>query len=192
MNSEFVLHISKHCIYLFGAVLGLRCRAGFSLVAVCRCLIAVASLVAQHGLQGVRASAVAACGLESTGSVIVARGLSCMVHRLSCCGMCHLPGPGIEPMSPKLAGGFFTTELSGKPPVLHILSFQMIFFGGAYCVVCRILAPQPGIKPMPSAVEVWGLNHWTTRELLQIVIYGDIVHSVYMHFLLLIKCKRIT
>ena len=115
-----------------------------------------------------------------------------MVHRLSCCGMCHLPGPGIEPMSPKLAGGFFTTELSGKPPVLHILSFQMIFFWGAYCVVCRILAPQPGIKPMPSAVEVWGLNHWTTRELLQIVIYGDIVHSVYMHFLLLIKCKRIT
>ena len=122
----------------------------------------------------------------------MARGLSCMVHRLSSCGMCDLPGPGIEPMSPKLAGGFFTTELSVKPPVLHILSFQMIFFWGAYCVVCRILAPQPGIKPMPSAVEVWGLNHWTTRELPQIVIYGDIVHSVYMHFLLLIKCKRIT
>ena len=26
-----------------------------------------------------------------------------------------LPDPGIEPMSPELAGGFFTTELSGKP-----------------------------------------------------------------------------
>ena len=27
-----------------------------------------------------------------------------------------LPDPGIEPMSPALAGGFFTAELPGKPP----------------------------------------------------------------------------
>ena len=26
-----------------------------------------------------------------------------------------LPDPGIEPMSPALAGEFFTTEISGKP-----------------------------------------------------------------------------
>ena len=26
-----------------------------------------------------------------------------------------LPDPGIEPMSPALAGGFFSTELPGKP-----------------------------------------------------------------------------
>ena len=26
-----------------------------------------------------------------------------------------LPAPGIEPMSPALAGGFFTTEPPGKP-----------------------------------------------------------------------------
>ena len=26
-----------------------------------------------------------------------------------------LPNPGIKPMSPALAGGFFTTELPGKP-----------------------------------------------------------------------------
>ena len=31
--------------------------------------------------------------------------------------MWDLPEPGIEPMSPSLAGGFFTTEpISGKPP----------------------------------------------------------------------------
>ena len=29
----------------------------------------------------------------------------------------HLPDPGIEPMSPVLAGGFFTTEPPGKPVV---------------------------------------------------------------------------
>ena len=30
-------------------------------------------------------------------------------------GTWDLPRPGIEPMSPALAGGFFTTELPGKP-----------------------------------------------------------------------------
>ena len=30
------------------------------------------------------------------------------------CSMWDLPGPGIEPMSPALAGGFFTTEPPGK------------------------------------------------------------------------------
>ena len=28
----------------------------------------------------------------------------------------YLPDPGIEPASPELAGGFFTTEPPGKPP----------------------------------------------------------------------------
>ena len=27
-----------------------------------------------------------------------------------------------------------------------------------------ILVPQPGIKPVPYAVEAWSLNHWTARE----------------------------
>ena len=26
------------------------------------------------------------------------------------------------------------------------------------------LVPQPGIKPMPPALEAWRLNHWTSRE----------------------------
>ena len=30
-------------------------------------------------------------------------------------GMWNFPGPGIKPMSPSLAGGFFTTEPPGKP-----------------------------------------------------------------------------
>ena len=30
--------------------------------------------------------------------------------------MWDLPGPGIEPVSPALAGGFLTTEPPGKPP----------------------------------------------------------------------------
>ena len=32
-------------------------------------------------------------------------------------------------------------------------------------VAHTILVPQPGIKPVPRAVEVWSLNHRTTREI---------------------------
>lgn len=43
------------------------------------------------------------------GSVIVAHGLSC----LTACGI-SVSGPGIEPMSPVLAGRFLTTAPPGK------------------------------------------------------------------------------
>ena len=48
-------------------------------------------------------------GLWSAGSVVVEHGLSCSVARGG------LPGPGTEPVSPALAGGFFATEPPGKP-----------------------------------------------------------------------------
>ena len=31
-------------------------------------------------------------------------------------------------------------------------------------MACKMLVPQPGMEPMPPAVEMWSLNHWTTRE----------------------------
>ena len=37
-------------INLFIVVLGIRCSKGFSVVAVCRLLVVVASVVAEHGL----------------------------------------------------------------------------------------------------------------------------------------------
>ena len=68
--------------------LDLHCRLGFSLaavsgsslVAVCG-LLAVASLVLEHWLQGLRASAAATPGLESSGSTLGAHGLSCFLAR---------------------------------------------------------------------------------------------------------------
>ena len=64
-------------------------------------------------------------------SVVVARGLSrcgswALEHWLSSCGaqasllrgMWDLPGPGLEPMSPALAGGFLTAAPPGKSPTL--------------------------------------------------------------------------
>ena len=40
---------------------------------------------------------------------------TCGSGALLLCSMWDLPGPGIEPASPALAGGFFTTEPPGKP-----------------------------------------------------------------------------
>ena len=31
-------------------------------------------------------------------------------------------------------------------------------------MACGILVPQPGIEPVPPAVEARSLNHWTARE----------------------------
>ena len=38
------------------------------------------------------------------------------------------------------------------------------FFFGHTAQHVGILVPQPGIEPVPPAVEAWSLNHWTTRE----------------------------
>ena len=56
-------------------------------------------------------SVVVARGPWSAGSVVVVHWLSCS----AACGMWDLPGPGLEPVSPALAGGFLTTGPPGKP-----------------------------------------------------------------------------
>ena len=87
------------------AVLGLHfCARAFSscgkqgplFIAVRGPLTIVASLVAEHRLQ--------TCRLSSCGS------RAQPLH-----GMWDLPGPGHEPVSPALAGGFLTTAPPGKP-----------------------------------------------------------------------------
>ena len=52
------------------------------------------------------------------------------------------------------------TVLLGKL-VLSSYKLFILFFGQT----CGILVLWPGIEPMPFAVEVWCLNHWTTREI---------------------------
>ena len=92
-------------IYLFLAVLGLRfCARAFSscgergplFIAVRWPLTSAASLVAEHGLQMRRLSS---CG--SRAQLLL--------------GMWDLPRPGLEPVSPALAGRFSTTAPPGKP-----------------------------------------------------------------------------
>ena len=89
-------------------MLGLGCCAGFSVVAasyspvgMLGLLIAVASLVGEHRFN----SWVLRCRAQ-------------LLH-----SMWDLPGSETEPVSPALAGRFFTTKLPGKPRYSFLRGF---------------------------------------------------------------------
>ena len=110
--------LGVHCCSDFSLVVA---GGGYSPVGLCGLLTAVASLPAELRLQGAQASLVATHGLSSCSSQALEHRLSSCGARPSCSVACwDLPGPGIEPVSPVLAGGFFTTEPSGKPVLLFI------------------------------------------------------------------------
>ena len=104
-------------LFYFLAVLGLHCctwafsscgEQGQLFIVVRGLLIAVASLVAGHGLQvhGLQY-------LQHTGSVVVG-------HRLSC--------SAIEPVSPASAGGFLTTAPQGSPQNFYFKIIPPVIF----------------------------------------------------------------
>ena len=75
---------------------------------------------------GTRASVVVARRLSRCGSRALERRLSsCGAQALLLCGMWDLPGPGLEPMSPALAGGFLTTVPPGKSHITFRISFSI-------------------------------------------------------------------
>ena len=62
-------------------------------------------------------------GFSSCGTWALEHGLSsCGARAQLLRGMWDLPGPGLEPVSPALAGGFLTTAPPGKP-YIHVLCF---------------------------------------------------------------------
>ena len=64
----------------------------------------------------VQASMTTAQGLSSCTSRVLERRLSsCSTWALVLRRLWDLPGPGIEPVSPALAGGFLATDTPGKP-----------------------------------------------------------------------------
>ena len=105
-------------IYLFMAVLGLRFYArafsscskrGPLFIAVRGPLTIVASLVAEHRLQTRRLS-------------------NCGSRAQPLCGMRDLPRPGLEPVSPALAGRFSTTAPPGTPPLILIYIAKLLSY----------------------------------------------------------------
>ena len=55
-----------------------------------------------------------------------------------------------------VSGRWFFIRRDRKPNSIYFILFFAIAQG--------VFGPQPGIEPMPPAVEAWSLNHWTTRE----------------------------
>ena len=109
--------------FFFGCVVSSLLRTGFLQ------LWRVGSTL-RYGAQASHCGGFSCCRARALGaraSVVVAHRLSScgsrtLEHRLSSCGaraellrgMWDLPGPGIEPVSPALAGGFSTTAPPGK------------------------------------------------------------------------------
>ena len=96
MPGVFINHFFGLCwvfiaVHVFSLV---AAKGGYSRVAERKLLTAVASLVAEHGFQGMVFSYGTWASLP--------------------CGMWDLPRPGIEPVPAALAGRFLTTGPSGK------------------------------------------------------------------------------
>ena len=46
---------------------------------------------------------------------------------------------------------------------------------------CRTLVPQPGIEPVPPAVEAWSSDHWTTRQVPSFSFLTMSLHPLPVH-----------
>ena len=79
---------------------------------------------------GMRASVVVARGLSSCGLQALEHRLNSVSRAQLLHGMWDLPGPGLEPVSPALAGGFLTTVPPGKSCQLIFLTKMPRFSGG--------------------------------------------------------------
>ena len=100
-----IIYFWLHRVFLAVCRLPLAVHRGYSPVSGCGLLIVGTSLVAENRLWSMWAS------------VLVAQGLGCSV---TCC---DLPGPGIEPMSPSVAGQFLAT---GPPGMSKHLLFRYL------------------------------------------------------------------
>ena len=110
----FFISTFNYYLFIYLAVLGLRfCVRAFSscgkrgplLIAVRGPLTIMASLVAEHRLQTRRLS-------------------NCGSWAQLLCGTWDLPRPGLEPVSPAVAGRFSTTAPPGKPKT-RLLKLQL-------------------------------------------------------------------
>ena len=129
-------YLKNNSIYSLLAVPGLRCYEGFSVVVVCRLLIAVASPVAECGLWGAWALVVEAHRFSSCGSGFSTCGSQALEHRFNSYGSCglvaswHVGSSQIRDQTHvSCIGRFFTTEPPGKP-------YFILFFWLSTIPVC--------------------------------------------------------
>ena len=174
LNVKISFFLIMHLLFL--AVLGLRCGAGFSLVVasggyslvvVCRLLTAAASLPVEHGLQVCGLQQLWLPGSRAQAQYLWSMGLVAAQHVGSSWTK------GIKPVSPALAGGFFTTEPPGKPSFSlkkHTHTHTKLI----YLFVCTKSQLQhvgssfltKDHEPRPPELGAWSLSRQTTKEVL--------------------------
>ena len=93
------------CVYLILAALGLHCCASF--LSSC----GVGGGYSLFRSTGSRCEGFSSCDSWALEPQLSSRGSPALLL----CGLWDLPGPGMEPASPALVGGFFTTKPPGKP-----------------------------------------------------------------------------
>ena len=126
---------------------------------------------------GARASVVVACRLSRCGSRALesrlsscgARALerrlgSCGARALLLCAMWDLPGPGLEPLSPALAGGFLTTTPPRRPYIYFLSSL-------GDCSVCS------GLETTDLHEQRISINKISNSS--QIKLFKSTVHASY-------------
>ena len=60
---------------------------------------------------------------------------------------------------------------NSKSELLFLLNaywFVVVGFFFLHCSAFRVLVPRARIEPVLPAVELWGLNHWTAKEVLHV------------------------
>ena len=145
------IYLFIYLFIIFGCVGSSLLHTGFSLE------LRRAGATLPCGAQASYYSGFSCCRTWALGvwaSVVVARGLSscgsqALEHRLSSCdaraqllrGMWDLLRPGIEPVSPALAGGFLTTVPPGKSPLnLLRLDVQHLEIKASDLVICKVFS----------------------------------------------------
>ena len=151
MLEQWIFRFFKNLIYLFfffGCIGSSLLRAGFL-------QLRRAGATLHGSAQAFHCSGFSCCGAWGLGvwaSVAVAHGLSrcgsqALERRLSSYGaqaqllrgMWDLPRPGLDPMSPALAGGFLTTEPPGKPQTSSSDSFNFTLI----CITLYLMSVSP-------------------------------------------------
>ena len=133
-----------------------------------------------------RASVVVARGLSSCGSQDLERRLSsCGAWASLLRGMWDLPGPGLEPVSPALAGRFLTTALPGQPLPQHFEYLILVYFGCHYFYkklalilneipICDVLFSLATFKILSSPLAFISLTTTCLGEMLFVFILLEI------------------
>ena len=88
-----------------------------------------------------------------------------------------LPDPGVKPTRPV---SLYHKRILYCWAIGQALSTHFAFFDHAMQWACGILVLRPGIEPIPPALEVWSLNHWTTREVHRLIYSYTLLITTYV------------